>query len=238
MANVFPPVVSSMFDPNAAAPAAQAVANVPLQELPTTTNVYGTALQYVQMLAESPGACCTAAAVTVVVAQALVNLWIWSVWTWRFAQPTSFRGGAADSLLKEFETYGYGPDMMKFVGFVKLGAATLLPLAVMDPGCDYLLFLSSGVLLFLMVVAIVSHFKVNDPISRNFPAGCMAVLSLYALVMGLEKGSSYEAFSFWRVLVGIVLLAADGYMWYDAKYKSKAYATVPASDNVFFKMVE
>mmetsp|Transcript_6420 Transcript_6420/g.15867 ORF Transcript_6420/g.15867 Transcript_6420/m.15867 type:complete len:223 (-) Transcript_6420:848-1516(-) len=190
----------------------------------------------------------------VIVAQCAVNLWIWSVWTWRFGLDTGFRGRGAASLLNEFEAYGYSVDMMKLVGFVKLSCATLIAVAVMYPCAPLLLYVSSGGLLLLMLVAIVSHIKVADPWTRNIPAFCMAVLSLLTLLGSLEgcvtlagedgntssEGGLLDFVSseYGRFGIGAVLLICDLVMWYSAKSSGK-YATVPGSpENPFFALVE
>ncbi|CAD7956909.1 unnamed protein product [Amoebophrya sp. A25] len=189
----------------------------------------------------------------IIVAQCAVNLWIWSVWTWRFSMATSFRGRGSTSLLGEFDAYGYSLDTMKAVGLVKLSCATLLAVAMMLPEIPYLVYVSSGGLLVLMLVAIVSHIRVGDPWTRNIPAVCMALLSLLTL-MGSAAGCVTEApdssafdlppvfgalaGEHGRLLVGVFILVCDFLMWYQAK-NSGTYKQVPASpDNPFFALVE
>ncbi|CAD7951180.1 unnamed protein product [Amoebophrya sp. A120] len=129
-------------------------------------------------------------AILVVLAQAIVNLWIFSVWTWRFNKQTPFRARNSQSLLQEFQSYGYDLEVMKWTGFVKLFCATLLPIAIMNPEYPWLLIFSSGVLFLLMVIAIVSHVRVKDPWVKNVPALVMAVLSLASL-LGLKENCVY-----------------------------------------------
>jgi hypothetical protein len=42
-----------------------------------------------------------------ILAEVIVSLWIWSVWTWRLDMRTKFRAGAAKNLAQEFKKYGY-----------------------------------------------------------------------------------------------------------------------------------
>merc|ERR1712194_106356 len=106
----------------------------------------------------------------IVLASIALSWWIWSVWTWRYALKTSFRGGTAQSLLGEFKTYGYSQKVFKLVGVVKLASATLLaPISVLYVR-DYVLSLAAAILVVLMTVAIVSHLRVGDPPMKNLPA--------------------------------------------------------------------
>lgn len=122
----------------------------------------------------------------VILAQAAVSWWIWSVWTWRFNSATAFRGGKAESLLGEFKEYGYSTQTFKAVGFVKLLCATLLgPVTIIWPNRLVTAAAAAG-LGVLMLVAIVSHFRVGDPLVRNVPAAIMFVLSSLVLMGDLS----------------------------------------------------
>ena len=122
-----------------------------------------------------------------VLAQLAVSWWIWSVWTWRFRMATSFRGGQSESLLGEFQAYGYSKFFFKLIGFVKLSCATILaPIAIFHP-CPIMTSAAAGILAVLMLGAIGSHFKVGDPLGRSLPALTMLILCSLIL-MGAANG--------------------------------------------------
>jgi len=94
--------------------------------------------------------------------QAAVALWIWSVWTWRYALKTAFRPANTRNRVAEFKTYGLPSWMLGVVGVLELGSGTCLAIGIMLPKCFFLLGGSLG-LIALMVGAVVAHAKVGDP---------------------------------------------------------------------------
>jgi len=113
-------------------------------------------------------------------AEAGVGLWIWSVWTWRLRTSTSFRALGAKNILQEFQTYGYPTWVFKVVGLLKLSFSGCLIAAIAFPDPTLTLVGACG-MVGLMVVAILSHFKVGDALSRNGAAVVMLILSSYTL---------------------------------------------------------
>jgi len=115
-----------------------------------------------------------------VFAQAGVGLWIWSVWSWRLRMETSFRGGGAKNLVQEFQTYGYPMWVFQMVGVFKTTFSGMLVASIVLP--NYLLTMIGACgMVFLMVVAIASHFKVGDELSKNGAACAMLILSSFTL---------------------------------------------------------
>lgn len=183
---------------------------------------------------------------SIIIAQVIVNWWIWSIWTWRFNRQTAFRGKNSENLLGEFKSYGYGIEVMKTVGFFKLSCATLIIMAVMVPGIPAFLYTSSGGLALLMLAAVVSHFKVEDPLVKNLPAATMLALNVYVLALSnyvMEASQSSDPLRFMtsdfgRFCIAAVMLTVDLLMWWRA-YSTGVYKSVPRSRNIpFFNMVE
>lgn len=150
----------------------------------------------------------------VVAAEAAIGLWIWSVWTWRLRNETNFRGLGAKNLLQEFQTYGYPIWVFKLVGAVKLTCASLLIVAIVYP-CPYIALAGSAGMAFLMTVAVLSHFKVGDELSKNIPAFSMLTLSSFILyhtvTMGLESCPYHSVPA--RTIIGGAVAAVCFGMW-------------------------
>ena len=98
-----------------------------------------------------------------------------NVWFFRFNKPTSWRGGQAENMKKEFEIYGLSETMLYIVGGLKVLAATLLVVSIWVP---QLVYPAAAVTALLMAGAIAMHIKVKDPVQKSFPAFSFLVLSL------------------------------------------------------------
>lgn len=127
-------------------------------------------------------ACGETAADMVVCAEAGVAIWIWSVWTWRLRLETGFRPHNAKNLVQEFQTYGYPVWVLKMVGIFKMTLSFMMALAIILPN-PLIALVGSGGMTFLMLVAIASHFKVGDELSRNGAAVVMLIFSAFTLAV-------------------------------------------------------
>ena len=114
-----------------------------------------------------------------VLLQLFIALGIFNVWAIRFDKPTGFRGGDAQTMAEEFRVYGLSDEIRKIVGALKLGLAALLVVGIWVP---VVAVLAASCMAFLMLVAVVMHAKVSDPIRKAVPAFCMMMLSLMVVL--------------------------------------------------------
>ena len=110
------------------------------------------------------------------VLQLTIALGIFNVWIIRFNKPTAYRGGGAQTLAEEFRVYGLSDQTCKVVGVLKLTLAGLLVVGIWFPT---IASWAAGGMALLMLVAVLMHFKVSDPISKAIPASCILALSLF-----------------------------------------------------------
>jgi hypothetical protein len=110
-----------------------------------------------------------------VLIQLFIAVGIFNVWVIRFNKPTAFRGGDARTMAEEFRVYGLSDEVRKIVGVLKLGLAALLVIGVWIPA---LAVWAATCMAFLMLVAVLMHIKVSDPIKKAVPAFCMMMLCL------------------------------------------------------------
>jgi len=99
---------------------------------------------------------------------------------------TSFRAEGAKNIVQEFQTYGYPMWVLKLTGFFKFLFSGMLLLSIMFPDARLAEGGAAG-MIFLMVVAVVSHIKVGDALTNNLAAIIMLVLSVFVMVMTLIK---------------------------------------------------
>lgn len=116
----------------------------------------------------------------VMFAKAAVGLWIWSVWSWRLRNETSFRPDGAKNLVQEFQKYGYPMWVLKLTGFFKFLFSGLLLISIIVADTRITIAGAAG-MIFLMVVAVGSHVKVKDGLTQNLAALIMLVLSIFIL---------------------------------------------------------
>ena len=111
----------------------------------------------------------------------IIALGILNVWVVRFNQKTEFRGGDANSLKEEFETYGLPVWFMYIIGFVKISLSILLIIGIWIPQIN--LYISLAMTL-LMIGAIIMHLKIQDPLKKSLPA-----FSILLLLVGVILNS-------------------------------------------------
>lgn len=105
---------------------------------------------------------------------------ILNVWLLRFNKPTSWRGGSAQSMKEEFETYGLSENMVYLVGGLKILFAILIFSSIWLPQLGVPGAAGMSV---LMLGAIAMHLKVKDPLKKSFPAFSFLVLSVIIIAM-------------------------------------------------------
>jgi len=141
-------------------------------------------------------------------AQAAIGLWIWSVWSWRLRMETSFRGLGSKNLVQEFATYGFGLNVFKAVGIVKVSCASLLVFSVVYP-THFLVLIGGSGMVVLMSVAVLSHFKVGDELVKYGAASAMLFCSLYVIFsLGMGCIENWPmSMDFMRSLIGAGVIA-------------------------------
>jgi hypothetical protein len=113
-----------------------------------------------------------------VVLQFIVGAGLLNVWLLRAQSQTAYRGGSADSLRGEFETYGLPEWFFYLIGFLKIGSAIMLLAGIAMPG---LVGPAASIVVGLMLGAIAMHIKVGDPAMKSLPAALMLLMSLIIL---------------------------------------------------------
>lgn len=125
-------------------------------------------------------------------------------------------------MLEEFQTYGYPMWVFKMVGAVKCSFASMLIASMIYP-CKTMTLVGAGGMVFLMTVALVSHCKVKDELSKSIPALSMFTLATYILAFNvywqgllLEKIAhrAYWAYRSSSTALGIVVTVTCLYMWF------------------------
>tara|TARA_Y100001978_G_scaffold116237_1_gene103669 strand:+ start:113 stop:478 length:366 start_codon:yes stop_codon:yes gene_type:complete len=97
----------------------------------------------------------------------IIALAIFNVWFLRYNKKTPYRGGNASNLLQEFKVYGLPKWMFYLTGFVKILLSVALIVGIWF---DEINILASILLSFVMIIAIIMHIKVNDPLKKSVPA--------------------------------------------------------------------
>jgi len=104
--------------------------------------------------------------------QVAVALVLLNVWLVRANQPTPYRGGGAQNMKQEFQTYGLPTGAMYVVGGLKVLAAICFIVGIWVP----MLVLPAAVVVgVLMVGALAMHLKVKDSALKSAPALCLLV---------------------------------------------------------------
>lgn len=112
--------------------------------------------------------------------QATIAITIINVWILRRDKPTQWRGGSADSLDKEFETYGLPPTIMITAGALKLTCALLLIVGIWIP--SVVNFAAAGMTA-LLLIAVIAHLRIQDPIRKAIPAASLMSMSATLLLI-------------------------------------------------------
>ena len=108
--------------------------------------------------------------IKIIIAVSIINVWLF-----RFKQATTWRGSNAQNMKQEFEAYGLPEWLMYGVGGLKV----ILSLALLASIYYNQLEVPSAFgIAFLMLVAIIMHIKISDPIKKSLPAFIFLALSL------------------------------------------------------------
>ncbi len=110
-----------------------------------------------------------------IILQVIIGLGILNVWLVRFNKRTPYRGGNASNLKDEFRVYGFPSGVVYMVCLIKVSAAIALLVGIFYPP---VVLPAAGLLAAFMLVALLMHLKVKDPISKSFPAAAILVMSL------------------------------------------------------------
>jgi hypothetical protein len=105
----------------------------------------------------------------------IVSISILNVWLLQKNKATKWRGGAATTILEEFEVYGLSKQFCYVVGFLKVSFALLLLASLQF---NSLTLVGSLGLAALLIGSVLMHFKIKDPLHKSFPAGLFIVMSL------------------------------------------------------------
>ena len=108
--------------------------------------------------------------IKIIIAISIINVWLF-----RFKKPTTWRGNNAGNMKEEFEAYGLPEWLMYGVGTVKVLLSLSLLVSIYF---DELEMPSACGIAFLMLIAILMHIKIGDPIKKSLPAFIFFSLSL------------------------------------------------------------
>lgn len=113
--------------------------------------------------------------VLAIICQLIVAAVVISVWTVRYNRSTAWRGGEAESMPEEFETYGLSSGTLALTRVTKLTLAGLLIVGVWYAELTMAAALGMAT---LMLVAVAMHVKVGDAWRKSLPAATMLLLCL------------------------------------------------------------
>ncbi|MFQ3181545.1 MAG: hypothetical protein ACI9Z4_001143 [Polaribacter sp.] len=104
-----------------------------------------------------------------------VGISILNVWLLQKNKATKWRGGAATTILEEFEVYGLSKQFCYIIGFLKVSFALLLLASLQF---NNLTLVGSIGLAALLLGSVMMHIKIKDPLHKSFPASLFIVMSL------------------------------------------------------------
>ena len=110
----------------------------------------------------------------------LVSVVVLSAWSFRFNQPSAFRGGDAVNMSEEFAIYGLSDSIMIPVGIVKV----ILALLLLAGGLKFpaLIRPSAAAMSLFMMGAVYFHISVSDGIIPTLPAASMLLCCLFLVI--------------------------------------------------------
>jgi len=106
----------------------------------------------------------------------LVSIVVLSAWSFRFNQPSVFRGGDAGNMSEEFAVYGLSDSTMITVGIIKI----ILALLLLIGGLKFpsLIKPSAAMMSLFMIGAVYFHISVSDGILPTLPSAIMLLCCL------------------------------------------------------------
>jgi hypothetical protein len=112
--------------------------------------------------------------------EVIVGLGLLNVWLLRARSSTAYRGGSAQTLRQEFDSYGLPAAAFYVVGTLKVLAGVILLAALWMPMPARL---AATVVAGLMVGALLMHAKAKDPARKSVPAVMMLAMCLGIVVL-------------------------------------------------------
>jgi hypothetical protein len=112
--------------------------------------------------------------------EVIVGLGLLNVWLLRARSSTAYRGGSAQTLRQEFDSYGLPAAAFYVVGTLKVLAGVILLAALWMPMPARL---AATVVAGLMVGALLMHAKAKDPARKSVPAVMMLAMCVGIVVL-------------------------------------------------------
>ena len=119
----------------------------------------------------------------ITILKVITALGIFNVWILRYNKATEFRGGQAQNLKEEFETYGLKLWSMFIIGGIKISISILFIAGLFTQKLTLLNYsdlYGAGIMSIIMIGAILMHLKVNDPMKKSIPA--ITMLTMYSII--------------------------------------------------------
>lgn len=110
-----------------------------------------------------------------IILKIIVGLSILNVWLIQPNKATKWRGGNADTIIKEFKVYGLSKQLCYFIGFLKVSFALILLASIQF---EKITLIGSLGLAVLLLGSISMHLKVNDKLIKSFPAFLFLMMNL------------------------------------------------------------
>ena len=112
----------------------------------------------------------------------IIGISILNVWLIQSKKHTKWRGGAATTIIEEFNVYGLSKSFYAAIYFLKVSLAILLLASIQF---DVLTLVSSLGLALLLLGSILMHVKVKDAWYKSFPAFLFMLMNLVIAFLSL-----------------------------------------------------
>ena len=112
----------------------------------------------------------------------IIGISILNVWLIQSKKHTKWRGGAATTIIEEFNVYGLSKSFYVAVYVLKVSLAILLLASIQF---DVLTLVSSLGLAVLLLGSILMHVKVKDAWYKSFPAFLFMLMNLVIAFLSL-----------------------------------------------------
>lgn len=112
----------------------------------------------------------------------IIGISILNVWLIQSKKHTKWRGGAATTIIEEFNVYGLSKSFYVAIYFLKVSLAILLLASIQF---DVLTLVSSLGLAVLLLGSILMHVKVKDVWYKSFPAFLFMLMNLVIAFLSL-----------------------------------------------------
>ena len=112
----------------------------------------------------------------------IIGISILNVWLIQSNKHTKWRGGAATTIIEEFNVYGLSKSFYVAIYILKVSLAILLLASIQF---DVLTLVSSLGLALLLLGSILMHVKVKDAWYKSFPAFLFMLMNLVIAFLSL-----------------------------------------------------